>query len=207
MELYIDIESIPSDVMPELSDVKVPGNYSKPETILKYQEEHLVDEYKKQALDSMKGRIFCLGYAVGEHGSTGGIEVATGTEHEILAKLEAILFVDPRFSGSKTWVGWNVETFDIPWLWRKAVQHGFDQLRKVIPKGNRPMICDLMRVWAADFKDFSKMSDVAKFLGIPHSDVSGSDVYDLWKAGDTAAIVKHCQDDIETCINIHRRIC
>ena len=207
MEIYVDIETIPADYMPELSEVKVPGNYSKPEAIAKYQEEHLLDEYKKQALDSMKGRIFCVGWAVGDTQEVGTVEVATGAEHEILAQLEAVIFKDARFSGALTWVGWNIQEFDIPWLWRKSIQHGFTQLKSVIPHHNRILTRDLMQIWSAGYKNFEKMSSVAKFLGIPHSDVSGADVYDLWQAKDTAAIVKHCREDIDTCINIHRRIC
>ena len=205
-EIYIDLETIPSGIMPELSDVKVPANYSKPDTILKYQLDHLLDAYKSQALDSMVGRIFCVGYAIGEFGEVSPVEVAIGDEFSILTQLETVLFTDPRFSGSKTWVGWNLP-FDLTWIWRKAIKHGLDRFRKVIPKDNRQMTCDLMRIWASDFKDFIKMSDVATFLNIPHSSVGGSDVYDLWKAGNTEAIVKHCRDDVQCSIDIYRRIC
>jgi uncharacterized protein YprB with RNaseH-like and TPR domain len=207
MNLFCDIETIPSDKMPELSEVKVPGNYSKPEAIQKYQEEHLLDEYKRQSLDSMKGRIFCVGWAIGSPEGEVAIGVATGTESDILERLETVIFKDARISGALTWVGWNLSTFDLPWLWRKSIKYGLDNLRKAIPHNNRNLTLDLMKVWASDFKDYNKMSDVAEFLGIPHSDVKGSDVYDLWEKGDTDAIVKHCREDIETCINIYKRIC
>jgi hypothetical protein len=205
--LFIDIETIPGEKMPELSEVKVPANYSKPETILKYQEEHLLDEYKRQSLDSMKGRILCLGWAVGDSKEVGTVEVVTGDEKAILTQLEAVIFRDARFSGALQWCGWNVGSFDIPWIWRKSIQHGLDNLRRVTPHNNRLLTLDLMKIWASDFKDYNKLSSVAEFLNIPHSIITGADVYDLWKSNQMDAIVKHCKDDIETCIEIYKRIC
>jgi hypothetical protein len=194
--LFIDIETIPGEKMPELNEVKVPANYSKPETILKYQEEHLLDEYKKQSLDSMKGRILCLGWALGDSNEIGTVEVATGDEKTILAQLEVVIFRDARFSGAIHWCGWNVGSFDIPWIWRKSIQHGLDNLRWVTPHNNRNLTLDLMKIWASDFKDYNKLSDV-----------KGSDVYDLWKAGNIEAIKQHCRDDVDTCMQIYQRIC
>ena len=203
--LMIDIETIPSDKMPELSEVKVPGNYSKPETILKYQEEHLLDEYRKQSLDSMKGRIFCTGWAVGDSNGFGQVQTACGDEKAILDQLEATIFHDARFSGGLQWCGWNISSFDIPFLWRKSIKHNM-RMKSVIPHNNRVMQLDLMKIWASDYKDYVKMSACAEFLGIPHSSVSGSDVFNLWQEDEREAIAQHCIDDVSTCIEIYKRI-
>ena len=39
IDVYIDIETIPGAFMPDISDLKVPSNYKKPETIQKWIEE------------------------------------------------------------------------------------------------------------------------------------------------------------------------
>jgi hypothetical protein len=200
MNLFIDIETIPSETMPDISSVKVPANYKDPAKIAEYQKANQEEEYKRQALDSMKGRIVCIGYSVD---GTPPI-ILSGDEVQNLTSLGVGL--GEAYSGSTCFVGWNIETFDIPWLWRKAIQYDLRCLRSYIPKGNKKLIIDLMRTWAADFKDYVKMSDCAKFLGIPHSNVSGADVYDLWKAGDIEAIEQHCREDIRTMIDIYRRI-
>jgi uncharacterized protein YprB with RNaseH-like and TPR domain len=204
--LFLDAETVPSDTKPLLSEVKYPSNYTKPETILKYQEDHLLDEYKKQSLDSMKGRIFCLGWAVGDSNEIGEVQTAYGDEKTILEQLEATIFEDARFSGGLQWCGWNVQGFDIPFIWRKSIKHNL-RLKSVVPHNNRVLTLDLMRVWSSDYKDFVKMSAVAEFLGIPHSGVSGSDVYDMWQKGENESIVQHCKEDVQTCIEIYKRIC
>jgi len=58
--LYLDIETIPSATKPTLDELKVPGNITKPESILKWKEENLESEYAKQALNSMQGQIVCI---------------------------------------------------------------------------------------------------------------------------------------------------
>jgi predicted PolB exonuclease-like 3'-5' exonuclease len=203
----IDIECIPGPTMPTLAEVKVPGNYSKPEAILKYQQDHLLDQYKAQALDSMVGRLITVGYCLWDQKFSTGAVVTSGEEESLLQALAGALFDDSRMTGSITWIGWHSNEFDIPWLWRKACKYKMTKLRKVIPKDNRHMTIDLMRVWAAGYKDYVKLSACAKFLGIPHAEGSGADVYDHWQAGDIKAIEDHCRADVTTTMEIWKRIC
>ena len=210
MNIYIDIETLPAGDPLDPMTLTPPGNISKKDTLdAWYQDKAPLiaeEKYRARALNSMEGVIFCLGYALGNLEQTKPTQILFGDEKAILGQLEAVIFDDARFAGSLTWVGWNILTFDIPWIWRKAIQHGFDNLRKVVPHNNRILCSDLMKIWAADFKDYTKMSAVAAYLGIPHSSIEGGEVYDLWKAGDTESIYKHCREDIDTVVNIHRRI-
>jgi len=56
--LFIDIETIPGETMPDIEEVKLkaPKTMSKSETIDKWAAENQIEIYKKQALDSMQGR-------------------------------------------------------------------------------------------------------------------------------------------------------
>ena len=196
--LFIDIETIPGMTMPPFESIKAPSNYTKSETILKYQQDHQLEAYKRQALDSMQGRIICIGYSIDDH-----INISIGDEHTTLMDFASDIVSNYN---PYQWIGWNISSFDIPWLWRKAIQHNIPALRNIIPHGNRAMITDLMRVWATDFKDYVSMSDCAQFLGIEHEGGNGSEIYDLWQAGDFDAIAGHCRRDIETTMKIYERI-
>jgi 3'-5' exonuclease len=201
--LFVDIETIPSDTMPTIEDVKCPGNITKPESILKYQTEHQLEAYKKQALDSMEGQIICIGFNMED----GGMEIKAGYEIELLSWLaHHIGETQGQYLLPITFIGWNISTFDIPWLWRKAIQYKLPKLRNALPHNNKNMVIDLMKVWAAEYRDYVSLADCAKFLGIPHEGGDGSEIYDLWKANDLEAIAAHCKRDLQTTMEIYRRI-
>jgi hypothetical protein len=204
LNLFIDIETIPSDTMPAIEGVKCPGNITKPESILKYQTEHQLEAYKKQALDSMEGRIICIGINDGTKDSVRALINEGGL---LVCFADAVDFLQGQYIKPITFIGWNISTFDIPWLWRKAIQYNLPKLRNALPHGNDKMVIDLMKVWAAEWKQYTKLADCAKFLGIKHDDsFTGADVYDAWNAGDLEKIANHCKDDIQTCMEIYRRM-
>jgi 3'-5' exonuclease len=203
--LFCDIETTAAGDPIDPETLTPPGSMSKADTIAAWYKEKApglaLEAYKKRALDSMEGQIICIGYAIDDMAPI----VYSGDEKTVLTDLAAGLF--SNFSEPFQWVGWNITTFDIPWLWRRAIKHGILDLRNIIPKGNNKMIIDLMRVWATDpYRDFVSMSSCADFLSIPHSAVSGADVFDLYKAGDMAAIEQHCREDVTTCREIYRRL-
>ena len=185
--------------MPKLEDIKAPANYSKPETILKYQQENQVEIYRKQALDSMQGRIICIGV-------NDKIIMEENEGMTLLAFGEKIIGLRDSLQEQPHFVGWNISTFDLPWLWRKSIQYNLPSLRKLIPKDNRNGYTDLMKVWASDYKDYCSQANVARFLGISEGVGSGKDVYDWWKNGEVEKIAEHCREDIKTCMEIYRRI-
>lgn len=199
--LFIDIETVPCGEMPCLDDIKAPANYKDEAKILEWKKANQLEVYKKQALDSMKGQIICIGYALDDDDPT------TIEEHneELILRLllHDLLYRDWSIH---MLVGWNIINFDIPWLWRKAIQYNLPDLRRILPHGNPKLCIDLMKVWAANYKDYVSLSDCAKFLGIEHDGGNGSEIYDLWQAGDLDAIAEHCKRDINTTREIYRRI-
>lgn len=189
--------------MPKLEDIKAPGNYSKPEAILKYQTENQMEFWKKQALNSMQGRIICIGYAHDGEVSTISMDYERDTIELFYFRIKEI---SDRIQEIIHFVGWNITSFDIPWLWRKAIQYDMRELRKMIPHGNRLLQTDLMKVFASDFKDYVSLDSCAKFLNIKHEGGSGSDVFDWWQEGNIDAIRAHCEADIRTTMDIYERI-
>jgi predicted PolB exonuclease-like 3'-5' exonuclease len=203
-KLFCDLETIPSATMPKIEDIKVPATYKNVDSIAKYQCDNQVEVYKKQALDSMQGRIICIGYAYNGIVSVISLEDEKETLELFYYRVKEIfddIMETPHF------VGWNVSGFDLIWLYRKSIQYNLPELRALIPKDNKNLYTDLMLKWAGGYKDFVSQSKVAKFLGIPHDDsFSGSDVYDAWQAGDIDKIKNHCDDDIRCCIKLYERM-
>jgi 3'-5' exonuclease len=206
MNIYIDIETIPGDTRPNEESVKVPANYKDPDKIKAYQKEHLDEEYRHQSLDSMAGKILCIGYAC----ENGAIECTFGQENEILRGFEEYLIkVQGAWSEPVTFVGWNINAFDIPWIWRKAIKYGLTSLRNSFNrsryKGNS---IDLMLAWATDYKNYTKMEDVAQFLGLPGKigGLTGATVYDAYLEGKVDEISAYCKGDVSTVREIYKRV-
>ena len=195
-KLFIDIETIPA------GDPSDHGTLKRGET---------EDEaYRKRALDSMKGEIICIGWAYGEDEPYAISSPKENHEGELLGLFDSIIHsLRGSYKQSFEWVGWNIKSFDLTWIWRKAIQYNLKSLRQSIIrdrfKGN---VIDLMEMWASDFRDMRKQSDVAKFLGIPDlsNGIDGSQVYDLYKAGKIKEIAEYCKGDVITTREIYKRI-
>lgn len=201
--LFIDIETVPCGEMPCLDDIKAPANYKDEAKILEWKKANQIEVYKKQALDSMKGQIICIGYAFDNDEPE---FICRSGEMQLIRDFDDVFHACYQFDAIPTFVGWNIINFDIPWIWRKAIEYQYPNLRRVLPHGNPKMCIDLMKVWAADYKDYVSLADCAKFLGIDHEGGNGSEIYDLWQAADLDAIADHCKRDIITTREIYRRI-
>lgn len=213
MDLYIDIETLPSENMPDIEEVKAkcPGNIKKPESIQKWAEENQMEIHKKQALDSMQGRLLCIGWAFGDDPVQSLIVGMDDVETEwnLLSYFKQELFGLNFSLNDYTWIGHNIKTFDLPWIWRKCLQYRLFDLASYIPRQRYDKrIFDTLEQWAADFKDRVSMGDIAKFLGLESKQdgINGSQIFDLWQAGELQKIRTYCEQDVELVRQIHKII-
>jgi predicted PolB exonuclease-like 3'-5' exonuclease len=208
MEIFIDIETIPSATRPELHEVKVDARLKDQEKVKAAQQEGLEDSYRKQALDSMAGRIWCIGVAFNDEPA---FALIGDNEAKLISQLGQAIFAAQKIHGEEImWVGHNAVGFDMKWLWRKAHQHGNGYIRQHITldryKGN---VRDTMLMWACgDSRDYVKLDMLAKFLGVGEKTpgMDGSKVYDLWLAGDADACAEYCRADVELTRAVYRRL-
>jgi hypothetical protein len=207
---FVDIETLPAGELIKPETLECPGNISKPETIAKWYAEKAPllakEQYLRMALDSMAGKIFCVGWHCDGQGGVISAEDEFHTIYEFEALVKQIM---DRYRISVPFVGWNARAFDMAWLWRKAVQYRCVYLRDAIRRDrHRGNVIDLMEVWQADFKDYRKMKDVAAFLGIEDRSggIDGSQVYDLYQAGEYEKIREYCMGDVLTVRDIYRMI-
>lgn len=203
--IFLDIETVPAGPPIDPSTLDCPGNISKPESIAKWYAEKAPaiaeEQWRKGALDSMRGEILCIGWSDIEE----GYAICTGDEESTLRQFSGVV----QYNHPVRFVGWNCNGFDLPWIWRKAVKYGIKELRQAINRDRyRGNSIDLMQVWASDFKDFRKQSDVAAFLGIEDrsNGIDGSKVYDLYREGRIEEIKTYCMGDVETVRDIYRRV-
>lgn len=192
-KLYFDIETIRSEQAPSRDEIKVPGNYSKQETIDKYIDENLELEWNKTALSSLKGRIFCIGYAIDDEPA----QVITGTEEEIIKEFEKLVMENVWME----WIGHNILTFDLPFIYHRAIKYGAKSLRNVIPHEKYPKnVYDTMSMWAGtNYKDMTSVKSIAKYLGLDNhkEEMDGSKVGELYLKGEYSKIYEYCKEDVE----------
>lgn len=211
--IYIDIETIPGPIIPSIEELmeKAPASYKKPESIRAWAEENQMEQYRKQALDSMQGEILAVGWAYNGDNAQCHIRGEGVDEFELLEMVqEAIVPAAKMQRGlAPTWVGHNVKNFDLPWLWRKCIKYGLYDLARVIPRGRYPKdVEDTMEMWAADYKDHVSLSKIAAFLGLEGktNGLDGSKVYDAWKDGEYDRIAEYCIGDVELTREIHAKM-
>lgn len=208
--IFLDLESLPAGSPIDPMSLKPPGQMKKAETIAEWYKNDAPalaeEQWRRGALDSMKGEILCIGWSCEDRE---GVECGAN-ELETMTLFESVVSdIMGRYKQIPTFVGWNIDAFDVPFLWRRAIRYGIKPLRDAFNrnryKGNS---IDLMTVWQADFKDYRKLSDVAAFLGIEDKSngIDGSMVYDLYKEGRIEEIKEYCKADVQTVREIYDRI-
>lgn len=203
--IFLDIETIPGPDKPSWEDVAAPANYKDPDKILAYKQAHVEDAWRRQALDSMKGEIVCIGWALDDEPAHALTRSTDGTEKALLLKFwecieGGVLCTPPQI------VGWNVKQFDVPYIWRKAIKYAMTHLRDFCQRTSRTGCLDLMLEWGANYKDYISLDAVSYFLGFRGKATQGDQIFDFWLAGDIKTIGDHCLEDVELTRNIYRRM-
>jgi len=227
MIAYVDIETLPAVDWNENQRYQhvmksVPGNYKKPEAIDGWYQENHMDKFLDTSFDYKHGWILCVCIALddGEVMTFSEISNLRTTRAQLLAAEQLMLQKLEEYVISKmergvyiTWVGWNSDSFDLPWLYRACLRAGcFKLARLIVPRGAQKYKLpwrDLMPLWSCyQYKSWHKQADVAAYLGIrePNPELNGSMVYSQWLAGSNLPLV-HCGSDLLTLRELDGVIC
>lgn len=208
--VFLDLETLPGPERPDPETLTPPGNYKSPDAISKWRAENADKLYRAQALDSMLGRILTIGFAVDDQdpvAMTLGLEAEN--EADLLRQFENAI-IEECGSAPPTWVAFNGYSFDMPWIWRKAIKHGLNYLPRKINfdryKGN---IVDPMRMWHPhDYRGFVKLGDLAAFLGLgtKTDGFDGSMIFDAWQEGRLEEIADYCREDVALVREVFRKL-
>ena len=215
MYLYVDIETIPGPNKPTIAEIErlAPGNMSKPETIRKWAEENVDNIYRKQALDSMKGVILCIAWAFDDeepslfYNLEPQSPISIGEQVLICSFMKSVEpFMSKYGSMRPMWVGHNARSFDLTWLWRKAMKYRLYNLAQRIPRDRYSKdVEDTMEMWASDYKDHVSLDSVAQFLGVGGKNgMNGGMVYDYFIQGRHNDIAEYCKDDVKLVREVHK---
>lgn len=206
--LYLDIETLPAAWEDEQIDAhaaaSVPGNYTKPESIAKWIEEHRLEQWLRTALDWRHARICAIGVIVEIGHDVQERIVIMLDEHgerKMLGELDAIF----AQYAPDTIVGHNVVGFDLPRLHIAAARTLPSLARRLSEyRGHRHAVQDTMRL--AMGAERCRLGDLATALGLDGKSGDGSQVYELWVEGRKDVLAAYCLQDVEITRAVYRAL-
>jgi hypothetical protein len=224
MNIYLDIETVPSqdpNVRAEIeASILPPGNYSKPETISKWEQEckpDLVEEqWRKTALDGAYGQIVCASIT-----SDGLFPLMTmysdnWAQSEKTVLMDLFAAIKDAYSPSRDmrpiFVGHNV-SFDLRFILQRSMIHGI-RPPTCIPFDAKPWddkLFDTMVKWSG-VKGSVSLDKLCRVFGLPKKgseigeEIDGSKVWDFVKAGRIKDVAKYCAGDVERVKELHKRM-
>lgn len=248
MRIFLDIETLPAHDWDEFQRAeyvrsKVPKTTTKPDSIQAWCVENGEETFRKTSFDYRYGYIHCVcvifegSYLEKEDPINFAAELKIYPSDDLGGSLydqEARVLKVLEFNLKKhitaahrlpTFIGWNSDKFDFPWLWHAALKHGRKDLAKMLvpvaqDKWKKNWL-DLMKVYCChEFGERAKQAEAAKFLGIEEEfpGLDGSMVYDQWLGGvdfvpaeanprsPRLLIGDHCISDVRTLQKIAGRI-
>ena len=217
--IYFDIETLPSDDPAIIADIaagiKPPGNLKKAETIEAWERDEkpgaVLEAVRKTALDGTFGRICCIGFAVNDDAA----DVRYGDEAETITAFFAWLIDAARISDyterqSAIFIGHNILSFDLRFLWQRCVVNGI-RPPAFIPFNAKPWdgkVFDTMTAWNPAREKSISLDKLCRALGVPSSkgDLDGSKVAEYWQAGKHQEVAAYCMADVEAVRQCHKRM-
>ncbi len=189
-----DIETGPvnadklQDQMPEFT---APANYKDEEKIARYIEEQQKKWIEKVALDASTGRVIAIGVKDSE-GNT-----VIEEEHFMPEKdlLQWFWNEVTRTHADTTWVGFNSNNFDLPFLFRRSLVYGIQPGYAFRESRYWPArFLDLLEVWACGSREQRiSLNKMAKLLGVGGKSGSGKMFAELYSTNRKSALeyLKH----------------
>lgn len=199
-KLFVDIETIPGETRPDPSEIEAPKNYTKAETIRAFQEANADKEWRSQSLNSLKGRIICIGFACND----GPVRSFVGDERDIMVKFTAFVGDLPM----PDIIGFNIRAFDLLWLRHRAYKYGLDDLSYVIPwQRYDKRIVDLREVWTGgDTRACGTLDNVCRFVGLEGKSGDGAQIFEMWQSGRLDDIAAYCREDVRLTRELWKRM-
>lgn len=188
---YLELPEVQSDIE---AAIKVPENYTKPDSIREYRENAARRAMAKAALDPQLGRIVAIGHA--DLADEDAIDcIANEDEAALLGDFRELL----RFLGPQVIAGWNVRAFDVPFITARCVVHGVE-LPEWWPHSRAyHAIADAMEMLAPERG--AKLRSWLRRTGLPNKTADGSEVERMT----LPEIVAYCTNDVRVERQLVRR--
>lgn len=223
MNVFIDIETIPSSVTDEEMIKQEIGEGIKPPATIKKQEtidawmngegkyagakDAAIDtEFRKRSFSGAQGQICSMAWAIGDDEIVSCHDEDGVSERSMLQYFfDSVLFASEK--SNPYFIGHNVSNFDMRFIYHRAV---VNNIRPSFPikwngRHNSDFYCT-MQGWGG-YKDMISMDNLAKALGIKgKGDMNGSMVWDEWRAGNIDKVVEYNKDDVKIVREVFNRL-
>jgi len=157
------------------------------------------------------GKIICMSF--GMFGEDGKLHIMTIVEDDEEKLMNRIAKVFSRASGSKkSLCGFNIKSFDIPWIVRKLYKYNIDIPLSLNFVGVKPweiLITDIHDIWKGLGRYNISLAEVCYELGIesPKKIMSGEEVHEYyWNKNDIKSIMTYCEGDVNSIIKIAEKL-
>ena len=218
MNVFIDIETIPDQSEGALEgfikNISAPAKYKKPESIAQW----IADNGKKEgennwlktSFDGAKGQICCICYAVDDGEIRRLYAESIGAEKGLLEHFNSQLREDLAVRDATMrpfFIGHYIKGFDLPFLFKRMVINQVRPEFKFNPFGRHNSdFYDTMEAWEG-FKGSISLDNLAKALGFnAKHDVTGADVWPMFKDKRYHDIASYCADDVEAVRKVYNKL-
>lgn len=211
MDITFDIETIPnSSMINRLPAVEVKaGNLKDPAKIAEKEAAAKAEQLDKMALSPLYGRI-CAWVAVKNEFTAERACLAENSDAEETRVIETAF--DTISSGRV--ITYNGNSFDLPFLYRRAVllgvdprQWGMPTLAEMTARYNNQHHIDIMQVWCG-FGNYEKLDNIAKaMLDDQKVEIDFHDFPELIKTDEgRKKLLDYCQQDVLLTMRLWNRI-
>ncbi|MCP4551121.1 MAG: 3'-5' exonuclease [Bacteroidetes bacterium] len=200
-----------ADNAPVYPDVRDNPNYSDPIYMEKYLE-HFANLWKKKAgLHPEFSEVICISMGFINDGVLRLKSISGGSEGEILAEfLDTIASFQSVNKYAKLCAHYG-KGFDYPFISKRLLFHRFKLPFILDTYGVKPWdmasLLDTQEIWKmGGFGSSGTLSSIAMAFGIPtpKDDIDGADVSRCYNNGEIERIVKYCEKDVVTLVNVFK---
>ncbi len=210
--LFLDIETVPLYSSWEEADEATQYLWAK-KTERQRGEEWSPDEFyeEKAGIWAEFAKIVCISCGIVVDEEVRLISY-TGTEREILENFKQLL-VSPYFGSDVIFCAHNGKEFDYPFLSRRMLILQIPLPSALQNYGKKPWEIthlDTLELWKfGDFKHYTSLELLAHIFGIPtpKEEMHGGEVKNVfYKEKDLDKIIRYCERDVRTLIDIFRKM-
>jgi 3'-5' exonuclease len=209
--LFLDIETVP-----EYIDFKgAPESFrklweKKAERLRHTEDESAESLYGRAGIYAEFGKIVCISVGILKKNELRIKSLSGHNEKEVLLAFAALL--NNHYSKPEhTLCAHNGKEFDFPYIARRMLINRI-KLPKILDiSGRKPWevsFLDTMELWKfGDFKNYTSLELLAAVFDIPSpkDDIAGSEVHSVyWVDNNLPRIVKYCQKDVITIVQLFR---
>ena len=221
--LFLDIETLPTDRPDFIAEaeaaVKCPATYKKAEAIADWwaNEGPLARKaaVHKTGLDGGLARLASIAWAFGSdevkaaHTAVDGVHSVERERRILLGFFAECQAVYDQTGAAPTIVGHCVTSFDIRWIWHRAIVLGITPpwwWPHDVKPWDRDAVQDTSVMWVGP-RDRISLDRLARILGVgAKGEMDGSRVWDAWEAGEHERVREYCADDVRLVRRIWCRI-